>query len=95
MMDHWKSSLDVPILEVSYERLVQQPDTEFPRIIEFLGLEWDEACTRFHESKRTVRTLSYDQVNRPLYTSSVSRHLNYAKSLQAIEWPRYDPNEIV
>lgn len=95
MMNHWKGALDVPILEVSYERLVQYPESEFPRIISFLGLEWDEACTRFHESKRTVRTLSYDQVNRPLYTSSVSRHLNYAKALEGIDWPRYDPNECV
>ena len=95
MMNHWKVALDVPILEVSYERLVQHPESEFPRIIEFLGLEWDEACTRFHESKRTVRTLSYDQVNRPLYTSSVSRHLNYANALQGIVWPQYDPAEIV
>ncbi len=95
IMDHWKVALDVPILEVSYERLVQDPAHEFPRIIEFLGLEWDEACTRFHESKRTVRTLSYDQVNRPLYTSSVSRHLNYGKALHGIAWPHYDPAEIV
>jgi hypothetical protein len=43
MMDHWKTSLDIPILDVHYERLVKHPETEFPRIIEFLGLEWDEA----------------------------------------------------
>ncbi len=94
MMNHWKGVLDVPILEVSYERLVHSPESEFPRIIAFLGLDWDESCTRFHESKRTVRTLSYDQVNRPLYTSSVSRHINYAKSLEGINWPRYDPSEV-
>lgn len=95
LMEHWKASLAVPILDVSYERLVQHSATELPRIIQFIGLEWDEACTRFHESKRTVRTLSYDQVNRPLYTSSVSRHLNYAKALDGIDWPHYDPHEIV
>lgn len=94
IMDHWKHSLDVPILDVSYERLVQYPQSEFPRIIEFLGLEWDEACTRFHESKRTVRTLSYDQVNRPLYTSSVARHTNYAAALHGIDWPPYEANDI-
>ena len=94
MMNHWKASLPVPILDVSYEQLVQHPEIEFPRILNFLGMEWDEACTRFHESKRTVRTLSYDQVNRPLYTSSVARHVNYAKSLQGIRWPEYDPTAL-
>lgn len=94
LMNHWKATLSVPILDVAYEQLVQHPEIEFPRIIKFLGLEWDEACTRFHESKRTVRTLSYDQVNRPLYTSSVSRHVNYSASLQGIRWPDYDSTAV-
>ena len=91
MMEHWKASLDVPILEVHYESLVQDPGREFPRIIAFLGLEWDEACTAFHESRRTVRTLSYDQVNRPLYTSSVGRHAHYGAFLKDVAFPGYRP----
>jgi len=90
MMEHWKASLDVPILDVHYERLVTDPDREFPRIIEFLGLEWDDACRRFHESRRTVRTLSYDQVNRPLYTSSVGRWERYASFMGGVEFPAYE-----
>ncbi|MCW5777375.1 MAG: sulfotransferase [Phycisphaeraceae bacterium] len=91
MMEHWKASLDVPILDVYYENLVRDPETEFPRIIEFLGLEWDDACRDFHQSRRTVRTLSYDQVNRPLYVTSAGRHANYAAFLKDIEFPRYEP----
>ena len=79
MMEHWRSVLGVPILDVHYERLVSDPDEQFPRLIEFLGLPWDPACLEFYKSKRTVRTLSYDQVNRPLYTSSAGRHSNYAQ----------------
>ncbi|MCB9845929.1 MAG: sulfotransferase [Phycisphaeraceae bacterium] len=89
MMEHWKRSLDVPILDVHYERLVRDPEHEFPRIIEFLGLEWDDACRRFHESRRTVRTLSYDQVNRPLYTTSAGRNANYAPFMEEAEFPEY------
>ncbi len=91
MMEHWKKALDVPILDVHYERLIKHPDTEFPRIIEFLGLEWDDACREFYRSRRTVRTPSYDQVNRPLYTSSVGRHANYAPFMEGVEFPPYDP----
>ncbi len=91
MMQHWIDALDVPILEVQYEQLVANPGEEFQRIIDFLGLEWDEACTKFHESKRTVRTLSYDQVNRPLYTTSSGRHRNYLKQIEGIDWPVYPP----
>ena len=88
-MQHWIDALDVPVLEVRYEELVRDPETQFPRLIEFLGLEWDEACTKFHESKRTVRTLSYNQVNKPLYTTSAGRHMNYASKIEGIDWPEY------
>ena len=91
MMNHWKEATDVPILDVHYERLVADPENEMPRIIEFLGLEWDDACRDFYKSKRTVRTLSYDQVNRPLYTSSSGRHKNYADLIAGVEFPPYDP----
>jgi len=87
LMSHWRRETDLPILEVRYEELVADPTTQLPRIVEFLGLDWDEGCTRFHESRRTVRTLSYDQVNRPLYTSSVARWQRYEKHLRGIDWP--------
>ena len=87
LMEHWKRETDLPILDVRYEEVVTDPGTQFPRFIEFLGLEWDEGCTRFHESRRTVRTLSYDQVNRPLYSSSVGRWQRYEKFLRGVRWP--------
>lgn len=92
LMAHWRDTIDLPILEVRYERLVRDPDREFPRIVEFLGLEWDEACRRFHETGRPLRTLSFDQVSRPLYTTSVGRHDTYARHLANVAWPDYDPD---
>ena len=90
IMRHWKTVLELPILEVRYERLVRNPDEEIPRIIEFLGLDWNDACRDFHQSGRPIRTLSFDQVNRPLYSSSVGRHANYAEAIGTVEWPDYD-----
>lgn len=89
LMDHWKATLDVPILEVRYEDLVREPATQFPRLIDFLGLEWDDACHGFYKTRRTLRTLSYDQVNRPLYTSSAGRHAHYARYVSGVEFPAY------
>ncbi|MEO1715937.1 MAG: sulfotransferase [Planctomycetota bacterium] len=89
MMDHWKATLDVPILDVHYEELVRDPATQFPRIIEFLGLEWDDACNEFYKTRRTVRTLSYDQVNRPIYTTSAGRHANYLEFMGDVSIPVY------
>jgi len=90
MMKHWKESLDVPILDVHYEALVADPEHQFRRLIDFIGLPWDDACMAFHKTRRTVRTLSYDQVNRPIYTSSSGRHVNYAPFIEGIEFPKYE-----
>jgi hypothetical protein len=46
-------------------------------LIVVLGLPWDPRVADFHSSRRTVRTLSYDQVSRPLTDASVGRWRNY------------------
>ena len=81
VMEHWRAVLDIPMLELEYERLVADPDGECRRLVEFCGLPWDDRCLRFFESGREVLTLSRDQVNRPIYTTSVGRHRNYEKHL--------------
>jgi len=81
VMEHWRAALDIPILELDYEQLVADPDGECRRLVEFCGLPWDDQCLRFFESGREVLTLSRDQVNRPIYTSSVGRSRNYEKHL--------------
>jgi len=81
LMAHWRETLDVPWLEVSYEEMVEEQDGQSRRIIDFLGLDWDDACLRFHETGRVVMTLSYDQVRKPMYRSAVGRWKRYEKHL--------------
>ena len=77
LMAHWKDVLRIPILEVKYEDLVDKQESVSRSMVEFCGLDWDERCLRFHESKRVVTTLSYDQVRRPMYKKSVARWKKY------------------
>ncbi len=79
LMRHWLDVLDVPILEVRYEGLVEDLESETRRVLSFIGLGFDENCLRFHESSRRSTTLSYDQVRQPIYRSSLAR------------WKRYEP----
>jgi tetratricopeptide (TPR) repeat protein len=44
VMEHWRKNLPVPLLEIDYERLVADQESESRRLIEWLGLEWDPAC---------------------------------------------------
>jgi tetratricopeptide (TPR) repeat protein len=81
LMAHWRAALAVPILDVAYERLVDDLEGESRRMVGFLGLEWDPRCLEFHESKRVVLTSSYDQVRRPVYRAAIGRHRHYAAHL--------------
>jgi tetratricopeptide (TPR) repeat protein len=74
MMERW--SRFVPperLLEVRYERLVDDFEAEARRILAFCGLPWDPSCLAFHAVRRVVRTASNLQVRQPLYRSSVGR----------------------
>ena len=77
LMDHWRSVLPLPILDIQYEQLVTNPAEEIQRILGFCGLDWDQDCMDFHKNHRTVVTASYHQVRRPVYTSSIGRSESY------------------
>jgi len=78
--EHWRKVLPPEqYLEVSYESLIQNQESETRRILEFLGLEWHDGCLFPERNERNVRTPSLWQVRQPLYRSSISR------------WKRYEP----
>lgn len=81
MTDAWRGLPGVDMVDLVYEDLVADPRTHLGRVLDFLGLAWDDAVLAFHESDRTVRTSSRDQVRQPLYKSSVSKHEQYAAFL--------------
>jgi len=85
LMDHWKQVLSIPILDVQYEDLVSNQESETRRIIEFCRLDWEESCLQFHKVKRTIDTASFDQVRQPLYTKSVKRWKHYEKYLDELK----------
>jgi tetratricopeptide (TPR) repeat protein len=82
LMAHWRAVLpSKAFIEIDYEAVVDDLEGQARRLIDFLGLTWDEACLRFHETRRPVRTASLTQVRRPLYASSVGRWRKYAPHL--------------
>lgn len=81
LMSYWRETLAIPLLEVQYEELVTEPESQIRRLIAFCGLEWDPRCLRFHEIQRDVNTPSYEQVRRPMYTGSIGRWRDYERHL--------------
>lgn len=81
MMQHWHAVLPGQILKVQYEDVVASQEEKAREILDFCGIEWDDACLNFYQSDRTVKTASAAQVRQPIYTTSVQRWRRYERQL--------------
>ncbi|HVU21986.1 MAG TPA: sulfotransferase [Rhizomicrobium sp.] len=79
LMAHFDRVLPGRVHRVIYEDLIADPEREVRRMLDHLGLPFEEGCMRFHENKRAVNTLSSTQVRLPLYNTGVA------------QWQPYEP----
>jgi tetratricopeptide (TPR) repeat protein len=85
LMEHWHRVLPAgAILDVRYEDLVAETESQVRRLLEYVGLPWDEACLAFHRNKRQVRTASLAQVRKPIYRTSLARWQHFEQHLQPL-----------
>lgn len=79
LMAFWKELLPGRILDVPYEALTEDPETEAKRVFEFCGLSWSPEVLGFHnQENRLVTTASVDQVRQSIYTGSSDKWRAYA-----------------
>jgi len=80
----WKETLPIPIFELPYEQVVEDPETWARKLIDSIGLDWDPRCLEFHKTERAVRTASAWQVKQPIYKRSVARWKRYGDALEPL-----------
>ena len=73
IMDHWDTVLPNKVLQVRYEDMVENTEAEVRRILDHCGLPFEAQCLAFHETQRTVRTASSEQVRQPIYRSGMGQ----------------------
>jgi tetratricopeptide (TPR) repeat protein len=80
----WRERLEWPVLEIAYERLIADPLAESQRVAEFLGLSWDPSMVdeRHRSERKAVRTPTYVDVTKPLYSRAIGRWQNYRRHLE-------------
>lgn len=71
LMKHWNRVLPNKVLTVQYEDVVSDLETQVRRILDYCELPFEDNCIRFHETKRSVRTASSEQVRQPIYQTSI------------------------
>ena len=84
MMTHWDAVLPGQVLHVEYENVVSDLETQVRRLLEFCGLEFEQSCVNFHETKRAVRTASSEQVRQPIYQGSLATWKRFGSDLDVL-----------
>lgn len=70
LMEHWTNDTKTVFYNLKYEKLVEHSDIEIERLLEFIGLETEEACFSPHMNPRNVATASQRQVRQKIYKGS-------------------------
>jgi tetratricopeptide (TPR) repeat protein len=84
LMDHWDIVLPGKVLHLQYEDLVRDPEANIRRLLEYCRLPFESACLSFHQTRRSVRTASAEQVRQPIYASGVGYWRHFEKELQPL-----------
>ncbi len=81
LMDRWREVVGSRMLDVVYEDTVADLEPNARKIIDFLGLDWQDACLNFHDQKAAVTTASAAQVRERVHTRSVGRWKEFEQHL--------------
>ena len=86
LMKHWEESMPGQLYQMSYENLVANQVRATRDLLDFCGLQWEDACAEFHRNTAAITTASAVQVRRPIYDSSISQWRHYAAELAPLRW---------
>ena len=81
LMAHWEDVLPGFVLTVNHEDVVNDLETQVRRMLNFIGLEFEQSCVDFHKTKRNIKTPSSEQVRQPIYKSAVEQWRNFEPHL--------------
>ena len=71
---------ELDVHQIRYESLILNIEAEVTPMLEFLGLEWEPTILNFNETalnRPEIKTPSYSQVTKPLYSNAIYRWQNY------------------
>ncbi|MEJ6670951.1 MAG: sulfotransferase, partial [Pseudomonadales bacterium] len=77
LMNHWHQVLPGKILTVHHEAVVFDLEAQVRQLLAFCGLAFDPACLNFHQTERSVRTPSSEQVRQPIYQSGLEAWMGF------------------
>jgi hypothetical protein len=83
-MSHFKTMIPRNIYSLSYEDLLDEPETEIRKVLNFMYQEFQPECLEFHKAHHKVNTLSKAQVRQPLSQAPRSNWRHYEKLIETM-----------
>ena len=84
IMQHWRRVLPIPVLELEYEQIVSDPEPVARQLVEFVGLEWHDACRELLEQPASVPGAQWHDARPPFTNQFVGRWKHYRDSLAPV-----------
>ena len=81
LMKHWKFTLPKFVIDIKYEKIIQNPEQQIRSLLNSCNLSWNGNCLKFYNNKRAIKTASDTQARKKIYKSSVDSWKNYEKYL--------------
>jgi tetratricopeptide (TPR) repeat protein len=85
LMRHFDAVLPGRVHRIFYERMIEDPEQEVRRLLDYVGIPFDAACLRFHENERAVRTASSEQVRRPINREGLDQWRSFEPWLKPLK----------
>ena len=84
LMNFWNKIFENEIYNSKYENLVNEKEKYIKEIISFCDLTWDEKCLNHHKNDNPIKTLSMNQANKAIYSTSINSSKFYEKKLSRL-----------
>ncbi len=84
LCNHWEDLLGDRLIEVHYEGLVADQEAETRRLLNRLGLDFEERCLHFDKHEAATTTASSVQVRQKVHTRSVDKWKYFAEQLKPL-----------
>jgi len=85
LMRHWNQALPGRVLCVQHEDVVTDLEGSVRRVLDFCGLEFEPQCLAFHETQRSIRTASSEQVRQGLNREGLDQWRNFEPWLEGLK----------
>ena len=82
LMHYWNTLFPNFILNIKYENLISDTETEVRKILSYCEVNWEKNCLDFYKTDRAIKTVSSAQARKPIYKSSIKSYENYSKFLK-------------